>query len=123
MITRILSATMALMFLLAVVVQYNDPDPLPWMLVYGAATAACALHASGRGNRKLAGLTGVVALLWMLILVPRVLGQVSPGEMFREAGMATLEIEEAREALGLALVVSWMAVLWFVLSRSNVARA
>jgi hypothetical protein len=112
---------MALLFLLAVVVQYNDPDPIPWMLIYGAATAACVLVVFGRGNRTLAGVTGIVALAWMLILVPRVLGQVAPGELFREAGMATLEIEEAREALGLGIVAIWMAVLWFTSRQRQVA--
>jgi hypothetical protein len=111
---RVGNAVMGLVFLLAAAVQYNDPDPVPWMLVYGAAMFACVLALLRREHRHVAGLTGAVALVWALILLPRVAGQVAPGEMFREAGMATLEIEEAREALGLLIVVLWMVVLYVV---------
>jgi len=102
---------MALLFLLAAVVQYNDPDPLAWMAIYGAALATCVVALRGRMPRWLPAVVGVGAALWAAILLPTVLGQVSFSEMFRETGMATLEIEEARETLGLTLVAIWMLVL------------
>lgn len=110
-IIRILTIPMALLFLLAVVVQYNDPDPLRWMLIYAAATIACGLALRDAMPPWLPIVTGVVAAAWAAMLLPRVLGQVAPGELFRETGMATLAIEEAREMLGLALVAGWMLVL------------
>ena len=112
---KIGSALLGAMFLLAVVVQFNDPDPIPWMLVYGGAVAACAMATTVQSQkwlRTVAGVIGAVALVWALFLLPRVLGQVEPGSLFRETGMATLEIEEAREALGLLLVAFWMLVLF-----------
>ena len=108
---RIVTILMSLLFLLSVVVQYNDPDPLGWMAIYGAALATCLAALWGRMPRWLPAVVGVAAALWAAILLPTVLGQVSISEMFRETGMATLEIEEAREALGLAIVAIWMLVL------------
>jgi hypothetical protein len=109
---KIVTIPMALLFLLSVVVQYNDPDPLGWIAIYGAALATCIIALLGRLPRWLPAVVGVAAALWAAILLPTVLGQVSLSEMFRETGMATLEIEEARETLGLALVAIWMLVLF-----------
>jgi hypothetical protein len=113
------SVVMGLVFLLAAAVQFNDPDPIQWILIYGAALLACVLAVIDNPDRKVAGLTGAVALVWALVLLPRVLGQVEAGTLFREAGMATLEIEEAREALGLLIVVAWMSLLWLGRSRKG----
>ncbi len=110
-IMRAAAAVMGLLFLLAVAVQYNDPDPLQWMAIYGAAALACLLAVRGRLPRWLPAVVGVIALGWAAALAPRVVGQVAPGDLFREAGMATLAIEEAREMLGLLIVAGWMLVL------------
>jgi hypothetical protein len=109
---RVATALMGIVFLLAAAVQYNDPDPLLWVLVYGAAAVACGLAVFGRPQRLLSAMTGGAALVWALMLMPRVFGQVRPSELFRETGMATLGIEEAREAIGLILVAGWMLVLF-----------
>ena len=37
-----------LMFAFSVVVQVNDPDPLAWMVIYGAAALACLLSLLGK---------------------------------------------------------------------------
>jgi hypothetical protein len=111
---------MGLLFLIAVAVQYNDPDPLRWMAIYGAATAACALDWRGRLPRWLAPTVGLVALAWTLTLIPKVVGRVELGGLFREVAMASLAIEEAREALGLLIVAGWMLVL---VVRSEMGRA
>ncbi len=118
-IMRAADAVMGLLFLLAVAVQYNDPDPLEWMAIYGAAALACLLAVRGRLSRWLPAVIGVIALGWAATLAPRVVGQVGPGDLFREVGMATLAIEEAREMLGLLIVAGWMLVL---LSRPRAAR-
>jgi hypothetical protein len=45
---KIADAIFLLMFVLSVVVQVNDPDPLRWMAIYGAAAVACLLSLTGR---------------------------------------------------------------------------
>ena len=63
--------------------------PLPWPL-----PAAMAL----------------AAFVWALTLLGRIDIAVWR-ELFGEFGMASLEIEEAREALGLIIIGAWMTVL------------
>ena len=108
---RVPTILMGLLFLVAVALQYNDPDPVQWMAIYGAAALACLLALRGRLPRWLPALVGLAALVWAAALAPRVVGQVAPGELFREMGMATLAIEEAREMGGLLIVAIWMLVL------------
>jgi hypothetical protein len=113
MLFKILNAIMALLFVFSVVVQYNDPDPIRWMAMYGATTVSCIWAMRGGLPRWLPALVLVAAVIWLTIWVPRVIGQVGFKEMFRDAGMATIAIEEGREAIGLALVAIWMIVLLF----------
>ncbi len=114
---RIATAAMALIFALALVVQYNDPDPWRWMALYGAAAGACLLAIRGAASRWLAAAVAVAATVWAASLAPAVAGRVAPGDLFREVGMASLEIEEAREMVGLLLVAAWMLVLLFTARR------
>ena len=108
---RVSTALMGCLFLLAVAVQYNDPDPLTWMAIYGAAAVACFLVVGGRLPRWLPALVGLVALLWAMTLAPGVVGRVAPGDLFGEVGMASPVIEEAREMIGLLIVATWMLLL------------
>ena len=36
-VLRMLHVVMALLFCLSIAVQYNDPDPIAWVCIYGAA--------------------------------------------------------------------------------------
>ena len=108
---RILSAPLALFFLFAAVVQYNDPDPLRWMAIYGAAALMCSWAVRGLVMPFAPALVGLVALLWCATIAPRVIGHVAPADLFREVAMATPVIEEAREAMGLLIVAVWMALI------------
>ncbi len=121
---RVLNLIMLALFLFSVIVQYNDPDPIRWMAVYGGAAVACIWWLRGTMPRWLPAVAGLAALIWLGFWIPRVLGQVPLREMFREAGMATMAIEEGREAIGLALITIWMAVLaWVPGRRSSTQRA
>src|SRR5262245_29020078 len=115
---KVANVIMALLFLFSLVVQYNDPDPIRWMAIYGAAALACLWSLRAPVPRWLSAIVGLAAMVWIGIWMPKVLGQVSFGEMFREAGMATLKIEEGREVIGLILVAIWMVVLFFRPGRS-----
>jgi hypothetical protein len=109
---------MALLFLFAVVVQFNDPDPLPWMAVYGAAAAVSVAAALlVRVPRVLIGVVAVVALVWAIERAIGVPGLGTYADMFDAWEMRSPPVEEAREAIGLLLVVAWMAVLMFLPTR------
>lgn len=99
-------------FLLFAVVQYNDPDPVRWMAIYLAAALCCALELFGRLRWPLPAVTAVVALIWIGVWAPRVVGQVDWGHAFASAGMSGDEKEEeARETGGLVITAAWCAAL------------
>jgi hypothetical protein len=108
---RILTAIMGVYFVFAVVMQYNDPDPVQWMAIYGAAALACALALVGRARWWFLVGVAVVAAAWAATLAPGVIGHVAPRDLFAQAGMLAPAVEEAREMLGLIIVAVWMIVL------------
>lgn len=108
---RVADALFLLMFVFSVVVQVNDPDPLAWMAMYGAAAIACLLSLLGRVPWWFAVLVGLVALGWAATLAPRVLGNVPFLSMFAEFEMKDIGVEESREMYGLLIIAGWMAVI------------
>jgi hypothetical protein len=94
-----------------VVVQYNDPDPLFWMGIYGIAAIICIFASLGRLNWGLSALIALAAFGWALMLAPQVIGKVSFGELFGSMYMKSLVVEQAREMGGLLIVTVWMTVL------------
>lgn len=108
---RLLDALFALLFALAVIVNLNDPDPLAWVLIYGAAAWTSFLAVLGRPSRALASAVAAVALLWAATIVPRVVGKVPFGDMFGAWEMQNAGIEESREMYGLLLIAFWMALI------------
>jgi hypothetical protein len=108
---KVADALFLLMFVFSVVVQVNDPDPIAWMAIYGAAAVACLLSLMGRLPWWFAVLTGVIALAWAVTIAPRVIGHVPFLDMFAEFEMKDIGVEESREMYGLLLVGGWMAVL------------
>jgi hypothetical protein len=102
---------MMVMFLFSMAVQYNDPDPLHWMAIYGAAAVACVLALRNRLHPAVSAAIGAVAVVWAVTLAPGVWGQVGFNELFQEFEMSSPLIEEAREMGGLFIVAVWMAVL------------
>jgi hypothetical protein len=116
---RPLNILLLLAFILSVSVQFNDPDPLPWTIFYGAAAGCCLAHHLGRLYWHLAALIAVIALVLCLWLLPQFLGQVSATEIFESLTMKTQAVEEAREAGGALVVAIWMSVLAVMCQRSS----
>ncbi len=98
---KVINLVVAAFFAYALVVQYNDPDPLLWMIIYGLTSLACVLFHLGRlPASAAAGFGGLVVLLG-LYLAYRVISQQ---QFFFD--------EEGREMMGSFLVALWMALLW-----------
>jgi hypothetical protein len=116
---RVAGGVTALVFLLSAAVQHNDPDPIPWMALYGAAAVLGVVTALGRAGRSvgvIAALLGGISLVWVLTLAPSLVTFVSTprpeGLSYTMKAGDTVE-EEAREAGGLVLVALWSgAVAW-----------
>jgi hypothetical protein len=104
---KILDGFLALMFLTFAIVQYNDPDPGLWVLVYGAMAIACAAAVF---NRFSTGLMIPMAGGYLILSALHVdgmlewLGSENRKLLFDDiAKMQYPYIEEAREFLGLLI--------------------
>lgn len=100
------------LFLLFAAVQYNDPDPLQWMAMYGFTGVATIFAAFERYHRLLLWLGILVNTVWMLLCLPAFMEWVQMGSpnLADEMKASTPYIEQTREFLGLFL--SWMVLLW-----------
>lgn len=98
-------------FGMSVIVQYNDPDPLVWMLMYGAAAVATFLRFRGQLHWGISLTVGLIALVWAATLAPHVIGKVGFSEMFESYEMKSTPVEMAREMGGLLIITFWMGVL------------
>jgi hypothetical protein len=112
---KALNWVLAVMLGLFTVVQYNDPDPILWMLMYGYVAVICALAALGRWNKQaiLAGLVGSIA--WAFLLLPEFVNWIKMGcpNIAKQMKAETPYVEFTREFLGLVIcvvVLSWQ--LW-----------
>lgn len=118
MLLKIVDAVMLSAFVFSVVVQLNDPDPIAWVLIYGAAAVASLLAMLGRGHWAPPAVVAVLAGAWAASIAPRVVGEVPFGDMFGAFEMESVAIEESREMYGLLIIAVWMAVLcWRAVGR------
>jgi hypothetical protein len=105
---KALDLVMAALFLYAVAVQYNDPDPVVWVVIYGVAAIQSGVIAFRPLPTAIPAITALVALPWAGTLAVRVIGRQS-----------LIDSEEGREMLGLLIVAAWMA---FLAARARRAR-
>ena len=111
---KVTNSIMAFLFMLSVAVQFNDPDPLVWVLVYAAAAIACVLYAFQRLNWLVPAVIALVSSLWAVYLFPEMIGNIndsSLSDIFNFFNMKTLGTELIREIGGLLIIVVWMIVL------------
>ena len=117
---RIFSIILAIMFVAFAFVQVNDPDPIIWILIYGAMAVICILAAFSIYPRKIMIGMAVVYSLYSIYYFPGVrewLHQDDKSLLFDNlAKMQFSYIEESREFLGLMICV---IVLIFYLVRSR----
>lgn len=108
------------MFLLFAFVQVNDPDPVIWILVYGAMAVYCVMAIFEFYPQRMLIATAAIYILYSLWSLPGVL------EWLRSENKATLfddlakmqhpYVEEAREFLGLMICVG-VLILYIIRSR------
>lgn len=113
MVLKVCNVVMALLFLVAVVVQYNDPDPVQWMAIYGAALVCCVLSVVEKLPWQFSSAVTLIAFLWAGTLAPHVIGHTTWAEMTAEWHMTVggNAVEEGREMGGLLIVGVWCAFL------------
>lgn len=101
---RIVSAVMFAFFVYAVYVQFNDVDPVLWVIAYGVAGIVSLFAAMGRRVGRIAGLIAPVHAAWAIWAVMRTTGHWFDGEAEREAG-------------GLIICAVWLLIVAFTFRR------
>jgi hypothetical protein len=106
---RIVNFILAIMFLLFAFVQINDPDPVIWILIYGAMAVLCIMAIFEFYPTKFTIGLLVLYVLYSIVYIPGVM------EWFRQENKAMLfddvakmqypYVEEAREFLGLVICI------------------
>lgn len=105
---RVINVVMCLVFVLCVVVQVNDPDPMFWVIVYGYSAVVTGMAAANRYT-VLAAIGVPLYLVGVVYYMPG--WNVDSILLLREAKMNSPEVELAREAFGLLICAAWMGVL------------
>src|SRR5688572_28332031 len=117
---RIVNLLLAVMFMVFAFVQINDPDPVVWILIYGAVAVICILAAF----RYYPRIAIIVLLLALVVFSFQFFDGVT--EWFRQDDKSILfddiakmdhpYVEESREFLGLIICIIVLLV-HLVLSR------
>ena len=102
--------TVGVLLVFAAVVQYNDPDPYAWLVLYLAAAGVSFAALWFPDLWKIPAVVAVGAFVWAATLVPTVT-QTSFPDLFQSWEMMSREMEEGREFLGLLSVASWTTYL------------
>ena len=109
---KIINIVLSILFTLFAIVQWNDPDPLKWIILYGAVAILSALAAFNRYYRYFILALLLVCAIGLILLIPEVITWVNNG-MPTIAGSMQAEsphIELMREFFGLvlcALALGW----------------
>ena len=107
---RIVHWIFAVLFTISALLQYNDPDPVRWGLLYASAALAAGCMARGRPQPLLMAAVAGACASWMTFLWDSIVTFVDRGDW--SLLVATMKageplIEESREFLGLAIVAAW----------------
>ncbi|MER3376556.1 MAG: transmembrane 220 family protein [Allomuricauda sp.] len=102
---KIFAVVFALLFGYAIVVQFNDPDALKWILIYLVAAVASVLFLL----KKLKSVIYFILMAFFLVLFVIYWPETYEGVQL-DHGMKTVNIEEGRESLGSLIAAIVMLV-------------
>jgi hypothetical protein len=109
------NVVLTLWFLLNAAVQFNDPDPLLWIAIYGTVAMIAGLAVFTRFYLPLIAVVLAVCLGGSLYLLPSVFELFlhhEPGELVSGMSPDKPYVEEARESLG--LLIATAALVYFL---------
>ncbi|MCX6948086.1 MAG: hypothetical protein NTX39_00235 [Opitutae bacterium] len=110
-ILRFAHGIMAGLFAFSVTLQFNDPNPAPWILLYGISAVAAGLAAAGRPSRYLAFGVLAICAIWEIQYL-RVGAWHTPfSALVAEWHMTNETIVLGREFYALILIGIWMTVI------------
>ncbi|HEY5923095.1 MAG TPA: transmembrane 220 family protein [Kofleriaceae bacterium] len=95
---------LAVVFAMSAGLQINDPDPLRWMLIYGAAAIAIGVLPARRYLSLAAIAIGLFAAGWAAYLGQQVFTVIDVSDLWMKMSDKGGAVEVGREAGGLAIV-------------------
>ena len=101
---KFLGGVFAILFLISAVLQYNDPDPLLWIAIYGIATIVTLGFLFNKVSYMVPAFVGLLGVIGFFLIFPEKF------EGFAIGNGDIKNIEEAREAFGLLII----AIVMFV---------
>lgn len=110
---NIINIILTILFLLFALVQFNDPDPFVWIIIYGSVALVSGLAIKNIYNRKVLLIIMTVCLIGSIYYFPGLIELVSDhefGDLTKTMKAEQPFIEESRESLGLLL--SFLALLY-----------
>jgi len=121
---KILHAIMALLFLVTAVLQWNDPDPLYWVVAYGVVAAVAGAACLGRAWVTAARVAAGLCLAGLLMAAPGAGDFVAANDYGAiTQGMSAEKpyIEPAREFGGLLLALAYLVFFEIIHRRGKSA--
>lgn len=117
---RIAHGTMAALFAVSVLLQFNDPSPLAWIALYTLATGACVLGTIKKytGAQILGGIVLIIGLIAQIPYVRAKAWETAFSDLTREWHMSSEPIVDGREFYALIWIVAWMVVLLITARRA-----
>ncbi len=104
---KILGYLFAILFTVGAALQYNDPDALVWVIIYGIAATVSLLFAINKIGYILPLVLGLLAFVDFIYLYP----SDFQGFDLNDGDIATVEL--GREAFGLLIISIVMFVFSF----------
>lgn len=110
---------LALLFALFALVQYNDPDPVQWILIYTGPAVFYGMAAVGRQYRPAIWLWLAASVLWALSYVPDFWHWLQMGmpSIVETMKADKLYVELTREFLGLTIAAAGCG--WLLWRKAN----
>ncbi|MFQ5995613.1 MAG: transmembrane 220 family protein [Acidiferrobacterales bacterium] len=118
---RVVNIGLTLLFVLAMAVQFNDPDPLLWVTIYGLVVVVAGLAVFSKYYIPLILILLVICAAGSLYLMPSVFelfARHDAGDIMAKMAPDRPYIEEARESLGL-LIAAIALAYFYVLARKS----
>ncbi|WP_405413800.1 transmembrane 220 family protein [Maribacter sp. Asnod1-A12] len=108
---KILGYVFAMLFSVGAILQYNDPDSLHWIIIYGIAALMSLLFALNKIGYTVPLILGIFAFIGFVYLYP----SDFQGFDLNDGDIVTVEL--GREAFGLLIISIVLLVFAFRIKR------
>ena len=113
---KVINSLIGILFVVFAAVQYNDPDPFLWIVIYGTVGVISFLKVWGRFPRNMVLIFLIAVGSYTLIHLPYVIDWITienSGNLFTGMSEERPYIEGSREFFGLLMADLSLAFLLF----------